>query len=230
MKIPILCIYIWFIPMVFGLSNTQAQSTTYQHATDIINDFSLINQTLAKEANYWKKQLNDKRLNINLLYKLFRRTQARWLRSYTSYAQWQDLIERRQFDCITGSMFYAYLLGQLGIPYDILEAKYHVFIQLKLNEKLVVLETTSKNGFLEFTDAIEKHHRVYASEGELRYIGFVELFALYYYNQAVAAYNQGLWGVAAVQLSKAQLLYRSPRFIELQQHLQAHLSSFAGLF
>lgn len=202
-------------------SNLGGQTAEYSMRHAILREFHDFRQAIEAEQLYWEKQVRHRPINKNLLYKLFRHTQKNLLKEYRAYSRWRDLLERGAFDCVTGSMVYAYLLGQAGIPYEIIEAPHHVFVKVQLGSEEIVLESTDKNGFLEFERDIVEHARFYAEGGQLHSISFVQLIALYYYNQAANAFNYGKWETARRYIYEADLLYPSVRIRTLKDELES---------
>ncbi|NIK74336.1 hypothetical protein FHS56_001849 [Thermonema lapsum] len=202
-------------------AHTDIHSAGHSMQKAILREFHAFRQAIEQERLYWEKQTHSHPINKNLLYKLFRHTQKNLLKQYQAYSQWEGLLTKGAFDCVTGSMVYAYLLGKTGIPYEIIEAPYHVFIKVHLGKETIVLESTDKNGFLEFERDIAAHTHFYAENGQLHSIRFVELVALYYYNQAANAFNHGQWETARRYIDEAALLYPSARILELKAELDS---------
>ncbi|GIV39809.1 MAG: hypothetical protein KatS3mg033_1609 [Thermonema sp.] len=208
-----------------------AFSDTEQHTRHaILREFHAFRQAIEGERLYWEAQASKRPVNKNLLYKLFRHTKKNLLKEYQAYSRWSDLPENGAFDCVTGSMVYAYLLGKIGVPYEIMEAPHHVFVKVHLGNEEIVLESTDENGFLEFEQDIAEHARFYAEGGQFTGISFVQLIALYYYNQAAHAFNRGQWEVARRYIHEADLLYSSARIRELKAELESRAQWMVAQF
>ncbi len=180
---------------------------------------------LKKKQSAYK---NDERFLNYMFYKVHRK----FLKHYTSYPDFLSLFTKGQYDCVTGTALYAYLLDSLGYDYTIQEKEYHIYLmitpQVAQNEqqktKTFLIESTDPlYGFVSDPSAIQERIQWYESEensaiGGFQYnfeinntINLVELAGLAYYNSAVAHYNRQQFAEAIVQLKKAKFLYESQR-------------------
>ena len=162
---------------------------------------------------------------------LFYKVHRKYLRSYESFSTFDRLLAHGQYDCLTGTALYAYLLEELGSEYEIFETKYHIYLVVHADDKNILFESTDPlNGFVnkpkEIADRIKvleadnlngkSNGQYYEFKANIfNAIDFLGLVGLLYYNQAVDAYNQQDFSGAISQLEKAAELYPSKRIQEL---------------
>lgn len=178
------------------------------------------------------KQNNDK----EFLNYLFKKTHQRFLHSFTEYSTFGDLLDKGEYNCLTGTALYALLLDHVGFDYTIIETNYHIFLIAKTSSGSVLIEATDPtNGFVVTPDAIEKRISSYKqnviqqTQLNKSYYHFnFELFntvtldqmaGLLYYNRSVKAYNNHQLEKAIQHLDKAFALYQSPRIDEFSKIL-----------
>jgi hypothetical protein len=183
---------------------------------------------LKKKQSAYK---DDERFLNYMFYKVHRK----FLKHYSRYPDFLSLFKRGQYDCVTGTALYAYMLDSLGYTYSIQEREYHIYLlvtpQIAQNEQhtrtdLFLIESTDPlYGFVSDSSAIQERIQWYESEGtsttsnaDFQYnfeidntINLVELAGLAYYNAAVAYYNRQQFSKAIIQLKKAKFLYESQR-------------------
>ena len=177
---------------------------------------------LKKKQSAYK---NDERFLKYMFYKVHRK----FLKHYTHYPEFLSLFAKGQYDCVTGTALYAYLLDSLGYKYTIQEKEYHIYMMVKAQNgqhktKTFLIESTDPlYGFVSGPSAIQERIQWYENEENSAYGGFqynfeinntinlVELAGLAFYNSAVAHYNRQQFAKAVVQLKKAKFLYESQR-------------------
>lgn len=186
-----------------------------------LNDF--LNSLKAKQARFKSEE--------QFLEFLFYKVHRKYLRSYESFSTFDKLLANGRYDCLTGTAFYAYLLEELGLEYEIFETKYHIYLVVHTDNKNILFESTDPlNGFvnkpMEIADRIKvleadnlngkSNGQYYEFKANIfNAIDFLGLVGLLYYNQAVDAYNQQDFSSAIAQLEKAAELYPSKRIQEL---------------
>ena len=177
---------------------------------------------LKKKQSAYK---SDERFLNYMFYKVHRK----FLKHYTRYPDFLSLFTKGQYDCVTGTALYAYLLDSLGYTYTIQEKEYHIYLLVTAhsgqpNTGTFLIESTDPlYGFVSEPSAIKERIEWYESEENSVNDGFqynfeinntinlVELAGLAYYNSAVAHYNRQQFAKAIVQLKKAKFLYESQR-------------------
>ncbi|MFK7971326.1 MAG: hypothetical protein AB8F95_13220 [Bacteroidia bacterium] len=176
-----------------------------------------------------------------------------FLSKYEDRCDWDDLVEKGGYNCMTASLLYAKVLGDNGFTYKIIEEPEHVYIAVEIDGELSVLETTnaaspvqdfSKQEQVAFLDYLEQtkmisteerqsssdkvlFERYYFESGEL---SLEELCGWYYVNQAVFAIENEDYPLAIIHLKKASQLTPSPKVQYLKTALlQEYLNTLTHL-
>jgi len=194
------------------------------------------NKYLLHELNEFIKDLDKQRHRYKdqtrFLEYVYYKVHRTYLHQYQSPSPLKDLFEDRKYDCLTGTALYSIILEKLGVSYDIFETTYHIYITLNINDKKVLIESTSPlDGFIvdeKMVTAALQHYQqddesgIWANKEYYQplhsvnnRINLTELAGLQYFNQAVAAYNQRHLELALKDLSKALEYYPSHRLKEM---------------
>lgn len=169
----------------------------------------------------------------NFLKIMFRESHHRYFKSYQLYAQFADIFEKGNYDCLSATSFLSVLLDEFDFDYKIIETNYHIFLYVETNDGPVLLESTDKfNGIVTDAQQIDERISTYKtnelvinpSETDKNYYDFsfnlyqqvlpYQLPGLLYFNQAVVAYNHKNLIECADKLIKASKIYESPRTAE----------------
>lgn len=139
---------------------------------------------------------------------VFLKTHQKFLKNYSAYASFGELLEKGKYNCLTGTALYAILLDHFQIEYSVIETNYHIFILAKADGETILLETTDPlNGFVYKQEDIDERLTSYRNNAlqrtdvtkGVRYefsfnlwegVSLTELKGLLYFNHAVEAYNQ----------------------------------------
>jgi tetratricopeptide (TPR) repeat protein len=186
--------------------------------------------------------------SLSLLRVIFQKTHQRLLKDYTQHSSFADLLESGAYDCVSGSAALGLLLDRYGYAYEVVETDYHVFIQVYLDGKTIILESTLPvGGMITAPSAVNNYLGAYLNEGKpvvrnineglagtkvdtsdntiFRKVNLAELAGLQHYNEAIVHFNQQEYRQAIDLLSKALVLYPSERIeglkdlsIELAYH------------
>ena len=186
--------------------------------------------------------------SLSLLRIIFQKTHQRLLKDYTQHSSFADLLESGAYDCVSGSAALGLLLDRYGYAYEVVETDYHVFIQVSLDGKTIILESTLPvGGMITTSSAVSDYLGAYLHEGKpvarnineglagakvdtsdnsiFRKVNLAELAGLQHYNEAIVHFNQQEYRQAIDLLSKALVLYPSERIeglkdlsIELAYH------------
>jgi len=186
--------------------------------------------------------------SLSLLRIIFQKTHQRLLNDYTQHSSFADLLESGAYDCVSGSAALGLLLDRYGFAYEVVETDYHVFIQVYLDGKTIILESTLPvGGMITAPSAVNDYLGAYLNEGKpaarnineglagakvdtsdntiFRKVNLSELAGLQHYNEAIVHFNQQEYRQAIDLLSKALVLYPSERIeglkdlsIELAYH------------
>jgi hypothetical protein len=172
---------------------------------------------------------------------LFDKTRQRFLRNYTEYATFSETLTSGTYNCLTGTALYALLLDHFGIPYQVIETNYHIFLIAESDNGRILLEATdAQNGFVTGEASIESRIKEYQENLPLKndrkkqyyqyetnlykQVTLHELEGLLYFNRAIVAYNQHDLPAAIEKLAKSIELYKSPRTAEFAAILQLTVS------
>ena len=168
--------------------------------------------------------------------KVFRDTQKENFKRYKLYESLGNLIKDGNYNCISGTAYYAVLFRELGFKTFIFETPYHTFLEIENTEgERILIESTDRAfGVIDKLKKIESSRDEYAfgdagfipkglgstgsmpDQKHLVEIDIMQLAALQYYNSAVVEFNEGRFEEASVLLKKGSLLYPSSRIILLQ--------------
>jgi tetratricopeptide (TPR) repeat protein len=172
--------------------------------------------------------------SLSLLRVIFQKTHQRLLKDYAQHSSFAELLETGAYDCVSGSAALGLLLDRYGYTYEVVETDYHVFIQVSLNGKTIILESTLPvGGMITTPSAVSDYLGAYLNEGKpvarnineglagtkvdtsdntiFRKVNLAELAGLQHYNEAIVHFNQQEYKQAIELLSKALTLYPSER-------------------
>ena len=188
------------------------------------NRESVVETIVASLKEKMNKSNNSERFLSNLFYKVHRK----YLKHYRQYGDFESLLTAGQYDCVTGTAFYALLLDDLGFEYEIWETDYHIYLMVDADGQQIMMESTDPlEGFV--THSLEINTRVesYRLEGSgmSKTIDLQQLAGLMYYNLAVDSYNNQRPTEALTFLKKATSLYDAPRMGMLKRIIEDTLKS-----
>lgn len=166
---------------------------------------------ILKQTSRYDRLDHEKLMIRNVFYKVHQK----YLRQYSNYANLGDLLENGEYDCLSGTILYAWILDQLGFSSRIVETAHHIYLMVETGNGPVMLESTDAlNGFIEKPEEIEERlMKVNAEENGIfrEEVDFHGLIGLQYYNAAVESYNNMLFIEAVDQLEKASVFYKGDR-------------------
>lgn len=177
--------------------------------------------------------------SLALLRVIFQKTHQRLLKDYSQHSTFSDLLETGAYDCVSGSAALGLVLDRFGYNYEIVETDYHVFIQVHLDGKTLILESTLPvGGMITAPSAVSQYLAAYLDEGNpvarniteglagtkvapldntiFRKVNLTELAGLQHYNEAIVHFNQQEYQQAIALLTKAMALYPSERIAGLK--------------
>jgi len=196
------------------------------------------------DLEQYAESIEEKKFSKNekqFLSFLFRKTHQRLLLSFKEYASFGDLLDKGEYNCLTGTMLYALLLDHFGFKYTIIETNYHIFLIAQTASGNILIEATDPaNGFVDEASEITKRISSYRenliqqNHSAKYYYHFTfelyntvtldEMMGLLYYNRSVKAFNEKQLGDAVQNLDKAFALYQSPRIDEFSKILLLSVS------
>ena len=157
---------------------------------------------------------------------VFYKIHNRYLKHYTSHANFRQTMTKGKYDCLTGTALYALVFQALGVEFVIHELPYHVYMTATMgNGKSLLLESTDGlSGYVTDPNEIEALTKKYHEDINATDINYYqykfkidaqvqlkELVALVYYNEAIKSYNNQDWSEARSALTIAQQLYPGKR-------------------
>jgi len=197
-------------------------------------------ERMASPSNWGALQLEldqkaTKKLDaIALLRVIFQKTHQRLLKNYRQHSTFSNMLDQGDYDCVSGSAALGLLLDRYGYSFDVVETDYHVFIQVYLDGKTIILESTLPvGGMITAPSAVSNYLAAYLSEGTpvarniseglagtkanavdntiFRKVNLSELAGLQHYNEAIVHFNKQNYKQAIDLLSKAYERYPSER-------------------
>jgi hypothetical protein len=166
---------------------------------------------------------------IRLARTLFHKAHRNFLKSYHAYATLNDIFEKGNFDCLSGTYFLSKALTDLGIKHRIIETNYHVFLIAETTHGDVLMESTDRyQGLVTDPDKIEERISNYrtnktdriSSQLYLSHIKIyheilpVQLSGLLYFNLAVESFHRNDLAASCEYLQSAWKIYDNQRIEE----------------
>jgi hypothetical protein len=230
----------FFVP-VLALAQGPGASSGKKDVMHYVKLYSAADQqviTSPAELPAFIDKLESKRDNFkrdkSFVSYLFTKTHQKYLRHYTSYCSFSDLLNEGTYNCLTGTALYALLLDHFNIAYRIIETNYHIFLIAETKEGSILLEATDPaNGFVDNDTEIQKRIATYRANilqrpvASKHYYNFNfdlynevtldQVLGLLYYNYAIVTYNKQELVPTISYLDKAVTLYHSARVEEFSR-------------
>lgn len=177
----------------------------------------------------------ENRSDEKFLADVFYKTHKKFLKTYNANSSTAELFSNGEYDCVSGSILYNWVLTELDIAHQIIETDYHVFIIVERNQKEYIFEATDAlYGFISDPEKIEAFKLKYTpKEGSLglrsgsaigaisalneeeqtiyNSISASQLSGLQYYNNGIDALHHGNYEKAVKEFEKALIRYNSIR-------------------
>jgi len=199
-----------------------------------------LSQTYANTISSFTKSLSKKQASeIRLAKLLFNKAHRHFLKNYRAYSTINDVFERGNYDCLSGTYFLSQALSQLGIKHRIMETNYHIFLILETKKGDALMESTDRfQGFVTDPEKMEERINRYRSNkiknlsGQLylshikiyREILQVQLAGLQFFNLAVESYHKNDLIASCQYLQCARRIYDNPRIEEFTPILAMSIS------
>jgi hypothetical protein len=191
------------------------------------SDLSVSNQKISQFDNGFSSFVSSlkakKKSDFKLVRTLFNKAHRSYLKNYVAYSQLDDLFKEGNYDCLSGTYFFARALDELNIPYKILETNYHIFLTVQTDRGEILMESTDRiNGLVQNRKAIDERitgYRQTKSNSEL-YLSKFKIFhelhsqqlpGLLYFNQAVVSFNKNDLVSSCSYLEQAWKIYDNQR-------------------
>ena len=171
----------------------------------------------------------------------FREAYKTFFKNYKAYSQFPEIFETGNYDCLSATSLFSLVLDEFGFKYKIIETNYHIFLLVEADQNQLLLESTDEvNGIITNQEEIKQRlaryqeNKIYASSAGKYYYQYdldlyqpvmpQQLTGLFYYNQAVTAFNANDLVKCAQKLKKAIRIYNSPRIAEFAVILVAKIA------
>ena len=194
---------------------------------------STIDQKLESVEEWLLKKKEKAGSDRVFLRQLFYTVHRKLLKNYEEHSLVTETLSNGKYDCVSGTAVYGLLLEEMGYQFKIRELNYHIFLEIETAEGPLVIESTDPlNGFDKPARDVEEILRLNQQDNEAfrfashvdNYIGLKELAGLQYYNLAVKHYNTQNFSDAWSAVSKALMLYNSPRVWEIHKLITLYAS------
>jgi hypothetical protein len=153
------------------------------------------------------EESRGKKSELDFAKNIFNRTHRNFLNRYKINSSFGDLLYTGNFDCVSGTALLSVIYEQLGFNAKIIETPFHVFLELHIEGKKVIIESTDpQNGFIYqsqkqeiFYKGLEKNAKMLMTKQEwnlnpgdfYKELNKKELALLQWYNEAIESYNTG---------------------------------------
>ncbi|HSI74833.1 MAG TPA: hypothetical protein VK957_03010 [Lunatimonas sp.] len=165
---------------------------------------------------------------------IFYRSHQQLFHQYRQFTLERDALTDGLYDCVSGSLILAALLDHFGFSYEVIETSYHVFLQVDVKERRLLLEVTDPHyGFIADPVRMEQYINTYNEElgnkalwdgavneftvelpAVYRSISLQNLLGLQYFNQSIRYFNEGN-PIAAYQFSVTALKFHDSERIRI---------------
>jgi hypothetical protein len=232
---------LWLFPLAaFGRDLTVPGEGTEDKLAYYVSLYSSVGNPSKESADLtaFVSKLEQKQSSfkntVDFLEFIFNKTHQKFLKNFSEYASFPEMLEKGNYNCLTGTALYALLLDRFKIPYQIVETNYHIFLLAETDKGSILFETTDPaEGFVTNAEEIKERIARYrqnsiqatsSSKTYYRYnfdlyktVSLDEVLGLLYYNLSIVAFNAKDLSLAIDHLGKAIELYRSPRIEEFSR-------------
>ena len=189
-----------------------------------------LSQTYINKISNFTKSLNKRnRSEIKLAKSFFNKAHRNFLRSYHAYATVNDVFEKGNYDCLSGTYFLSIGLTNLGIKHRIIETNYHIFLIAETDQGDVLMESTDRyQGFIIDKEKIEEriaNYRTNRTNNSQLYLSHIKIYheilpvqlsGLLYFNLAVESFHKNDFIASCEYLQNAWKIYDNPRIEEFK--------------
>lgn len=193
-----------------------------------------LSQYLTRLEAIKKRKKND----LEFLRSVFFKTHRKYLKRYDASATLEETMTTGVYGCLTGTALYSIILSHFGYENYIVELTSHVYLKVKLDDKIVLIESTlPEDGFLQNVSEIAKATEQYQynsrkpnsiiaiagiNEGNAegayeRSISLKQLSGLQYYNMAIYNIKGESLEIAFANARESIDLYPSKRTEQLME-------------
>ncbi len=180
------------------------------------------------------RKMQHKKSGVVLIRKIYCQIYRTFLKNYCQYATLSEAFEQGDYDCLSGTILFTYVLKGLGYRVRAIETNYHVYLKVVLSSREILIETTDPfHGFIIGKKAISRREKIYLSNNTApaetnvfqtslniqKKVNLRQLTGLQYYNKSVEYFNAGKPARAILYLEKSAYLYNSEKQKELREKL-----------
>ena len=135
--------------------------------------------------------------DTKLVKKVYKNIHTSILAKYVMRAKFSDIFSIGEYQCVSGSMLYAMVFDELGIPYEIKETSNHVYLTAFPNSHSITVETTNPlKGVAMFDNQFKNNYVNYLknnkliTKGEYDSTSVYDLFDSYYLSPETVDLNK----------------------------------------
>ena len=229
---------LWLFPLVvFGGALKEPASALDGRIAFYVNLYSQAggqtksSDDLAMFVHKLDQKQSSFRHTSDFLAYIFNKTHQKFLKNFSEYASFPEMLNKGNYNCLTGSALYALLLDHFDIRYQIIETNYHIFLVAQTDKGPILFEATDPaSGFVTNPEEIKnriaryKQNSIQAGVSSKPYYRFNfdlynsvnldQVLGLLHYNLSINAFNAKDLALSIHHLGKAMELYQSPRFEE----------------
>jgi hypothetical protein len=256
MKLSLLIGVMFFSSNVAGaISSEQLQPIAINISNLHINPTEKLLLSWMEESENFRqlqRKLNNDYLRLGksekMVKNIFYRTHKMVFSEYSPFSTDKEAMGSGKFDCVSGSLVLAGLLDHYGIPFEVYETSYHVFLSVNLEGKPILLEVTDPfSGFItneqeiaQFFEGIKNSSNAINPGGivseELVTVLEPEVFekiklsnlvGLQYFNQAIKHFNEENFLVAYQFATSAIKYHDTERIRDFAAYLESRIALLA---
>lgn len=256
MKLSLLIGIMFFSYNVAGaFSSEQVEPITINWTSDTNPAEKLIISWMEESENFrlLKKKLNNDFLrwgkSEKMVKNIFYRTHKMVFSEYSQFSTDKEAMGSGKFDCVSGSLVLAGLLDHYGIPFEVYETSFHVFLSVNLDGKPIYLEVTdpysgyinTKEGIALYLDGVQNRGNEIIIPGDIdlealltviapevfEKIQLPNLVGLQYFNQAIKNFNDGNFLVAYQFATSALKYHDTERIRDFATFLESQIALLA---
>ncbi|MBX2842824.1 MAG: hypothetical protein KTR26_13720 [Flammeovirgaceae bacterium] len=196
--------------------------------TELVNKIKFELSTL---ISLLKEKKGNYKSDMYYLNKVSKTLFSKYFKTYEPLSTFGETMTAGKYDCLTGTLLFAYVLEHLGYKYKIHETNYHIYLTIKTDKRLILIESTDPYyGFIvnkgtvksrmaqyqKDSQQLENKEEVYQPKFKINNtIAIEKLMALQYYNKAIKFYNERNFEKAATNVQKSMVVYDCERNKEL---------------
>lgn len=184
-----------------------------------------------------KKAQKDYDSELAFVKHIRKQVHKKFLINYAAYQTFSNIFTQKQYDCLTGSIFFAEIFENTGIAYNFQVAPHHVYLKVFPDDQAIILETTDPAwGIKDEKDDIQAFKNKYRNEMSDNYEKILKASGYYtdgqdfhvikdgrkstmcaylYYNFAINAFNRKDFKSTIEILERGLAYDDAPRMIGL---------------